>query len=432
MSAARTGAGAVSGSVTLSLMPGALMEVTVWHEAGRTPRWTAAARIDDAASFWTDLVRGALAGSLGALEDLEVRSGSVRVELGGVLERGRPVEGEVDLHGLAVTTGSGALSVGGLDLELPVQLVGSSAGGRAPTCRQGTLAFTSLAAAGVSLPTTSTGLEVCADSVALVQPLIIPVLGGEVELDGLTGAGLLGSGRRLEASVGLRGVSLERLTLALGLPLLAGELSGGFPRVRLDPSTLRVDGRGELELFGGRLEVFDISGRDVLSRYSRLRFSADWQDIDLAQVTSTFDFGEMSGVVAGFVRDCELYRGVPLSCSAELRSVETEGVPRRVSLKAVNNIAILGTGSGLGVLDRGIHRLIDSYRYQALGVRMELGNDRFLLRGLEERGGAELFLAGRLPLRLDVVNVQPGTTVSFSTMLERLSSLDLEAVRTHP
>jgi hypothetical protein len=115
-----------------------------------------------------------------------------------------------------------------------------------------------------------------------------------------------------------------------------------------------------------------------------------------------------------------------------VRSVRVPGVDQRISLKAVNNIAIVGTGSGLGLIDRGIHRFIDSYPYEGIGIAMELADDRFLLRGLESRGETELFIKGRLPLRLDVVNVHPGTTVSFTAMLDRLRNLDLSGVRTRP
>jgi hypothetical protein len=63
------------------------------------------------------------------------------------------------------------------------------------------------------------------------------------------------------------------------------------------------------------------------------------------------------------------------------------GIPQRISLKAVNNIAIVGTGSGIGDLGSGLlRRFISSYSYEAFGVSMVLEEDRFLLRGLERRG----------------------------------------------
>ena len=58
-------------------------------------------------------------------------------------------------------------------------------------------------------------------------------------------------------------------------------------------------------------------------------------------------------------------------------------------------------------------------------IPLQLVNDVFLMRGLESRDGKELFVKGRLPFRIDVVNAQPGRTVSFRSMLDRLSDLDV-------
>jgi hypothetical protein len=193
-----------------------------------------------------------------------------------------------------------------------------------------------------------------------------------------------------------------------------------------------VDGTGELSIFGGTVTMRGITGSDLLTRYPRLKFSADWREIDLAQVTRTFDFGTMTGIVEGELVDCEIFRDVPIRFRGRLQSVPHEGVKQRISLEAVNNIAIVGTGSGLGFLDRGLRRFIDSYAYRGIGIEMALAQDRFLLRGLEQRGDRELFVKGRFPLRLDVVNVDPGMTVSFRTMIQRLRSLDVTTATTHP
>ena len=59
-------------------------------------------------------------------------------------------------------------------------------------------------------------------------------------------------------------------------------------------------------------------------------------------------------------------------------------------------------------------------------------NDVFLLRGTESRGERELFLKGRLPFRIDIVNVKPGQTVSFRAMVDRVGSLDFSTATTGP
>ena len=63
---------------------------------------------------------------------------------------------------------------------------------------------------------------------------------------------------------------------------------------------------------------------------------------------------------------------------------------------------------------------------------MKLERDVFLLRGTESRGERELFLKGKLPFRIDVVNMQPGKTVSFRVMTDRLKDLDFSTATTEP
>jgi hypothetical protein len=203
--------------------------------------------------------------------------------------------------------------------------------------------------------------------------------------------------------------------------------------VRLDAKTLLVEGGSEVSVFGGKVRLAEISGEEVLTRFPKLRLSAEVEGIDLGRVTRTFDFGEVTGIVRGYVRDLRLFRGVPVSFEAAIQSVPTKGVKQSVNLKAVRNLTILGTGAHISPLDRGLQRFFDKYTYAELGIWMQLDNDVFLLRGTAgKRDGRELFVRGKLPFPINIVNAQPGKTVSFSSMVERLKSVDLSAAQSAP
>ncbi len=342
--------------------------------------------------------------------------------------------GEVVAEDLRFASGGGEATVEGLDLTLPVDLrhdPGAQRPFHGPR-RHGHLAFDRLAVRDLELPSSASGLWVEGDSIGLEEALELAILGGSVALERLTAERLLESGRSLESGLRLRGLRLERIAEALDLLPLEGALDGHLPRLWLAGDELRVEGGGRVAIFGGTVEVHDISGRDVFSPYPRLILSADFHDIDLGQVTRRFDFGEMTGIVAGSVEGCELFRGVPLRFAAHLATVPRPDMPRTLDVKAVNNLTILGTGVGTGFLDRGIRRFLKHYTYDRLGVALSLADDRLLLRGLEQRGERELFLKGRLPFPIDVVNAQPGRTVGFQTMVRRLQSLDFSAVTTRP
>jgi hypothetical protein len=386
--------------------------------------------LPDLGGFLERYMRAPLAESVPYLDRIN-GAGAVRLRLDGVVsEDRRTAAGAVEVSDLHLRGLEGDTRVEGLQLGLPFELVWGppAADGTRPLSgeeRRGSLRFDALSLGGIEFPPTATDLIVRADSVGLEQPLRIPVMGGTLHLERLTLAKTTRAERRLESSVRLDKLSLRALTGALGSFPLDGELDGYFPRVSVTDTRLLVDGGGEFSVFGGTVEVRDISGENLLTRFPKLTFSAAFSDIDLLDITRTFDFGAIHGVARGEVRDCELFGGIPVRFEAELETIKTKGVSQKINVKAVNNIVILGTGGKVTALDRGLHKFFDTFTFSKIGVRMTLRNDAFLLRGTERRGRRELFVKGRLPFPIDIVNVAPGQTVSFQTMLRRARNLDV-------
>ena len=342
--------------------------------------------------------------------------------------------GRVTFDNFHLGSGGGQAEVVGLYLDLPLDLRRRPTGEVAYSGPRlgGRLAFERLGLRDLDLPPTDSVLWVEADSVGLENSIALDILGGAVTFEQLKLSQLMRPGRHLETAVRLSGIRLEQVAEALALFPLEGALDGYLPSARLSPDRLRVEGGGQVEIFGGTVKVRDISGEDVLTRFPKLKLSADFENIDLGQLTRRIDFGEMTGILAGSLEDCELFRGVPVRFDAHFETVHREGVSRKVDVKAINNLTILSTGQSSNVFDRGIQRFFKSYTYDRLGVSLKLDDDVLLMRGLEQRGEKELFLSGRLPFRIDVVNAEPGKTVSFQAMMRRLRSLDFSSATTQP
>ncbi|MCG8459665.1 MAG: YdbH domain-containing protein, partial [Holophagales bacterium] len=344
--------------------------------------------------------------------------------------------GHLKLEGARVETADTRLE--GVDLDLPLELRRHRSGDGTVRVEgpplEGSLSLARAQLGPIRLPPIVSALEVEGDGLRLAQPVAVDLLGGRVILEKLGFRGLLGErlldGAAAETGLRLEGLQMERLSESLGVLPLEGRLDGHLPRVRLEGQSMRVEGESTLRVFGGEVRVRDISGSEVLTPFPQLRLSAELLDLDLGQITRRFDFGEMTGLVRGSITSLALFRGVPTAFEARLETVEAEGVPRTVDVKAVQNITILGTGSGANLFDRGLQRFLKRYRYESLGVSVALADDVLLLRGLERRGERELFLKGRFPFGIDVVNARPGQTVSFQTMVERLKSIEPGSIRT--
>jgi len=366
-------------------------------------------------------------------------SGTVRPAADAGADAGWSVEGVVEVADFRWRSGGGEAVVRGFDLSLPLDLHRPAGGDGSDddddgeltgSRRRGRLRFERIRLRELSLPAVDSVLWVEADSVGIEEPVELPVAEGRVIFERLSLRRLLAPDRHLLSGLRLAGLSLERISEDLGVFPLEGALEGHLPQVRLSADELRVEGGGQFSVFGGTVEVGDISGREILTPFPRLTFSADLREIDLGQLTRRIEFGEMTGILSGTVTDCEIFRDVPVRCEATFRTVDRPGVRTTVDVKAIENLTILGTGQGTNVLDRGLRRFLDRYTYRSLGVYLRLRGDELLLRGLEERGDKELFLKGRFPFPIDVVNARPGQTVSFQTMQRRLQSVDLGGVRT--
>ncbi|MEM8933427.1 MAG: hypothetical protein AAGE94_19710, partial [Acidobacteriota bacterium] len=357
-----------------------------------------------------------------ALDDL---AGQRRLHRGGELGATPTARGRLELTDARVATSDSAID--GLHLDVPVDARSAAEGVVGPRL-DGRLAFSSATTRGFTLPAIVSRVQIEGDDIGLVESLRLGVLGGELVLDRATLRDLLGA-PIAETGLRLDGLDLGRLAADLGLPTVEGRLDGHLPRVRVIGDELRVDGGGTIRAFGGEIALFDLAGREIFSDFPELSFSAEIDDLDLGQLTRRFDVGEMTGILDGRIDECRLFRGMPTAFRARFESVERSGVEQTVDVKAVRNLTILGTGADPGALDRGLTRLLSRFRYSELGVEVSLDRDILLLRGLIQRDDKELFLAGRFPFGIDVVNARPGQTVSFQTMVRRLQALDTSRVR---
>jgi hypothetical protein len=393
-------------------------------------------RADELSPVIEELLRQPLAAG-GRFEHL-AGSGTLDLELSGAIAessftaRGTLRAVDVGLR-LRERGAEREVSIAGLDLELPIDLTASvDAEGEELAVEgpgmMGTIGFAALVAGGVSIPATTARLAVEGATMQLVDPVSIPVLGGVAILEDSRfhpGLGDPEAGPRLELALELDDLELGRITDTFDLFPLEGRVGGSFPHVVVTRGELRTRGSGELSFFGGQARVEEVAVTDLWSRFPRLTFSAQFEGLDLAQITRSVEFGEITGRGRGELRAVEIVGGSPVRFVGRVESERVEGVPQQVSLKAANNIVLLGTGTGGALKSTLFTTFFDRFPYVGLGVELALAHDRFQLRGLERRGDKELFLKGRWPVRLDVVNVNPGATVSFKTMMSRLENLEI-------
>ncbi|MFQ5442352.1 MAG: hypothetical protein ACE5EB_06480 [Thermodesulfobacteriota bacterium] len=317
-------------------------------------------------------------------------------------------------------------SVLGLNLYLPVDISYPEAvpAGLDKNKKTGSLNIKKISWGAVNFHDLEAKPSIRRNSLIFKDDLLLSIFGGNLRLGNLLYKNLLSPERRLSLSIGVDNIDLKEASTALAIPAFNGRLSGTIPEAALTKGSLRTEGAITLNLFGGEMRIKEIAAENILSPAASFKSTVELKDIDMGKVTATFEFGHITGILQGYVRDLEIVNGQPEAFVIKMETVKRRGVSQRISTSALEKISILGTGGGASVLNRGIYRLFKEYRYEKMGFKGRLKNDKFLLIGIETEGDKGYIIKGGfLPPRVDVISYTQN--ISFKELVERLKRINI-------
>jgi hypothetical protein len=192
---------------------------------------------------------------------------------------------------------------------------------------------------------------------------------------------------------GITPVSVEALTRALGVHVMHGSLSAVVPRVRYRASTVAIEGALLFQIFNGTVVVNELSLVDPLGRTPRLLAEMDMRNLDLDLVTRTFSFGSITGRIDATVSGLELANWRPVTFDARVAS-SPGSYRKRISQRAVENIAALGGGSAAAAIQRTALRFFDEFGYSRIGWRCKLRNAVCEMNGIASKDGGYVIVEG--------------------------------------
>lgn len=259
------------------------------------------------------------------------------------------------------------------------------------------------------------------DGIALSEPVSIPVFDGALEVNVLE----LGGSNMNDASAAfdarLSPVDMRAVAHALDWPPLAGTLSGEIPRLSYRDGELTFGGEFRADMFDGQVTIRNFNVRDPFQDGARLRADVDLKQLDLRQVTEAFSFGLITGRLDGYVRELRMIDWAPVGFDARLfTSPENKG-RRRISQRAVDNIANIGGGGGAAALSSGFLRFFEDFAYDRIELGCRLTLDLCEMTGIRPEGQGYLILKGRGLPRITVVGY--AREVSWPTMVAQLEAI---------
>jgi len=282
---------------------------------------------------------------------------------------------------------------------------------------KGDLAVDDLTFGGAVLEDRTIALEAHPSGLRVTRPLSFRVPGGRFVIAGVVcgwqpGADLLRC--RLDADhldmAFLSGAFLP------GEPF-PGDLSCSFDKVSLTPEGLTASGKAVAGVFGGSVEITDVSANDLFSAVRSYRFAARTDDIDLVSLSSLADLGTIAGRLRGEITDFEISAGLPNAWSIHLETVGGLGVSQWVSPDFVNNMTYFTSGFIMKPLEGAFRR--KKLPYSRFSLTSRLHNDRIVIEGFRS-GNKEYFMKAGLFGGVNIINANPGVAYSFPEIFDRL------------
>ncbi|MDF1589044.1 MAG: hypothetical protein P1P93_07825 [Gammaproteobacteria bacterium] len=263
--------------------------------------------------------------------------------------------------------------------------------------------------------------EVDSSTLNLTETWHLPILDGELQLNQLQLHYPDGEHATWSFDGLLTPISMEPLSAALDWPLLHGKLSGVIPRVSYVDQKIEVDGALMVKLFEGTTVIRDLRLNKPFGALPQLYGNIDLVGLDLETLTSTFDFGKITGKLDGTVKNLRLANWQPVQFEAQFATPEGDKSRRKISQRAVDNLSQIGGGAS-GILSRSFLRFFEDFSYQRLGLSCQLLNNVCQMSGVEEtENGYYIVKGGGLPPRINVVGYT--RRVDWSDLIERLKAV---------
>jgi hypothetical protein len=345
-----------------------------------------------------------------------------RLQLNGPLNA-LGVAGDVSLKDGELAAKSNDWRIGPIALNLPLQIHLADINPAAATAPPvGKLTIERIRFANQTIAPIATTISLSNNALRVHQPIHLAVFGGVIEIGNVFWPDLLKDPKQVSFSAEAKRLRLEELTQAMNWTRFSGTLTGSIPQVQAAQNMVLTRGEIQAELFGGQLRMGKFEIDNPFSALAAIKLDARFNDIQLEQLSQTFAFGRISGILEGSIDDLVVSAGQPSELRADIHSVD-HGGEQRISVEALNKITVLSSGEDGGALYGGLAGFFDSFRYSKLGFKATLKNDRLILRGVESRGDQEMLVVGSfLPPTVNIISHTQ--SIAFSELLKRLERIN--------
>jgi hypothetical protein len=232
---------------------------------------------------------------------------------------------------------------------------------------------------------------------------------------------IFGERMSIETSLAANDIQINDLLPGIWSSPIQGTIGGKLDPIHFEGDALTSRGEISANAFHGQVILSNIGMSGLSSSGPVFKLDAEWEDLSLADLTTGTSFGKVEGILQGHVHGLEIAYGQPQAFDLLLETVETKGVPQKISVKAVDNIAQIGGGQSpfMGLAGQ-FASLFKEFPYTWIGIHASLHNDVFRINGTVKEGGTEYLVKRGSFSGVNVVNQNPDNRVRFKDMVKRI------------
>jgi hypothetical protein len=253
-------------------------------------------------------------------------------------------------------------------------------------------------------------------ALTLQRAVDIPVLNGRVHVGDLAWRPAAAKGRRLETSLAFAGIDMASFSRTMGWPEFPGTLGGAIPALRWVDDRFELEGGLSVNVFDGFVDITRLSLQGTFGPSPVLTGDVQLRQLDLAAMTSVFDFGSITGRMDGSVNELRLVNWNPVAFKANLLA----GSGGRISQRAVNNLTAVGGGGVAAGLQGAVLKLFKTFGYKRIGLNCTLQASVCHMGGLDNDADGYTIVEGSGLPRLQVIGHQ--AQVDWPTLVRRLKA----------
>lgn len=272
----------------------------------------------------------------------------------------------------------------------------------------------------LNMPLGITHLKAEVNRYSITTPqLTLLILDGALQFEDVSAA-WVGSGMVWHLQMQLQPISMNSFSKALGWPEMKGKIDGQIPLITYANEQLNMDGQMQFNMFNGMVAMSGLRIDRPIGVAPKLYANLKMRDIDLGDLTRTFNFGSIEGKLEGDVKDLRLENWKPVSMDAIIQTADGKHL-KKVSQRAVENITALGGEGTAAALQRTFLRFFKEFNYEKIGLSCQLRQDICKMGGIESTPTGFVIVKGK---GAPSVNVNGYTQyVSWKDLLARMQRI---------